>query len=301
MQPSATTGPLALLLGLAAIGRFHIVAIAALATTVFGWVLTGSHPWFLAGLCAVDWFLVNWLNRVVDLDEDLANGVPGTGLVARYPTAFKVSGLVLFALSLVVGTFIVPVLTPLRLVFHLIGVAYNWPILPGRRRFKEMYFWKNTMSAVLFLISGFGYTLVAGPALLPDVGWATIAGLALFFFLFELSYEVVYDLRDLDGDRILGVPTYPVVHGPKTAIRIVDGLILGSALVLLAAFLGGAVPWRGAAMLVAPVVQIGVYKTMLRTGITGRDCVALTWLGAAQLAAFNVWILLELPGATLPA
>ena len=33
----------------------------------FGWIFTGEYPWLLAAVCAVDWFVVNLLNRVVDL------------------------------------------------------------------------------------------------------------------------------------------------------------------------------------------------------------------------------------------
>ena len=32
-------------------------------------------------------------------------------------------------------------------------LAYNWPILPGRRRIKELYFFKNTASAAGFIIT----------------------------------------------------------------------------------------------------------------------------------------------------
>ena len=57
----------------ASISRLHIVAIAALGTFTFGWVFTGQHPWLIAAVSALDWFLVNLLNRVVDIPEDRAN------------------------------------------------------------------------------------------------------------------------------------------------------------------------------------------------------------------------------------
>lgn len=37
-----------------------------------------------------------------------------------------------------------------------------------------------------------------------------LLALVLFFVPFELTYEILYDMRDLDGDRRAGVPTYPV-------------------------------------------------------------------------------------------
>src|SRR5579863_10338767 len=68
----------------AMVTRAHIVAIASLGTLTFGWLFTGERPWLIAAVSALDWFLVNLLNRVVDLREDAQNGVAGTDFVARH-------------------------------------------------------------------------------------------------------------------------------------------------------------------------------------------------------------------------
>src|SRR5271154_7047988 len=67
----------------ASVSRLHIVVIAALGTLTFGWLFTGKYYFLLSGVCALDWFLVNLLNRVVDLPEDRANGIVGTDFIAR--------------------------------------------------------------------------------------------------------------------------------------------------------------------------------------------------------------------------
>ena len=136
--------------------------------------------------------------------------------------------------------------------------------------------------------------------LAPDISAATVVLGGLFFFLFELSYEVIYDLRDAPGDRLAGVRTYPVVHGERGAIRIVDGLLAGAMAVLVVGFVARAVPWRLFIMICAPLLQLGLYKRALRRGITARDCIALTWMGALLLLVYHLWIALRLPGAELP-
>jgi len=289
----------------ASVGRLHIVAIAALGTFTFGWAFTGRHPWLLAAVCGLDWFLVNLLNRVVDLPEDRANRIAGTDFVARHRRALVVAGFATLAASLLAVALVAPAVTPLRVAYHALGLAYNWPLLPGRRRIKQLYFWKNTASAVGFLLTVFGYPLAAagwgrGGALAPDVSGATIVATATFFFLFELSYEVIYDLRDAPGDAAAGVRTYPVVHGTAGAARIVDGLLAASMAALAAGFAASAVPWRLLVMIAAPLLQLAVYKRALRRGITAADCVGLTWLGAALLLAYHVWNAAGLPGAGLP-
>ena len=65
------------------ISRLHITAIAALGVFTFGWLFTGVYPWLLTAVCALDWFIVNLINRSVDLEEDRANIIIETGFVNR--------------------------------------------------------------------------------------------------------------------------------------------------------------------------------------------------------------------------
>jgi 4-hydroxybenzoate polyprenyltransferase len=278
----------------ASVGRLHIVAIAALGTFTFGWLFTGSHPWALAAVCALDWFLVNLLNRVVDIPEDRANQIVGTDFVARHRRALVVLGFGMLAASFVATAILLPALTPLRVGYHALGLAYNWPLLPGRRRIKQLYFWKNTASAMGFMLTVFGYPLaVAGWG---RVDLSTVLWSAAFFFPFELSYEVIYDLRDAPGDRAAGVRTYPVVHGERGAVLVIDALLALSITALLVGWATGGLPWRIFVMIAAPVMQLVLYKRFVRRGVTSADCIGLTWLGAGLLVVYHLWSAAGLPG-----
>jgi 4-hydroxybenzoate polyprenyltransferase len=297
------TGMLDALRTIASVGRLHIVAIAAFGTLVFGLLFTGTYVWLLMAVTALDWFLVNLLNRVVDLDEDRINRIRGTDWVARHHRAVTVAGLVILGGSLVLIHLLVPAITPLRILFHTLGVTYNWRLLPGRRRIKDLYFFKNTASGTGFLITLFAYPIVAAGGLSgapPDIYPLTVALTVAFFLLFEISYEVIYDLRDAEGDRKAGVRTYPVVHGERGAVRIIDGLIAGSLIIVAIGFVTQLLPWRIVIMGVAPLIQLVWYKRALRRGITAADCIGLTWLGAALLAIWLLWGHLGLPGAGFP-
>jgi len=279
------------------IGRLHITAIAALGTFTFGWLFTGQYLWGLAGVSALDWYLVNILNRVVDLKEDQANAIAGTDFVARHHRGIRRGGFFVLGLSLALLHPFLGLVTVLRVAGHVLGLAYNWPLLPGGRRIKQLYFWKNTASAMGFLITVFGYPLALCLPFPPGISWVTVVASMLFFTLFELSYEVIYDLRDEVGDRAAGVRTYPVVHGESGAVRIVDGLILSSVAVLLLAWGFGQVPWRIAVMAVAPMAQMVIYKRALARGITSQDCVRITWLGVGLLVVYHLWEVAGLPGS----
>lgn len=284
------------------IARYHIVLVAMTACVVFGWIMTGHHPFALAAVVGIDWFLINLMNRITDIGEDLKNGIAGTERVARSKAAFTWLAAGLMVTSFAVTHLVWPGLTPYRVAVQLIGFAYNYRLVPtpkGLRRFKEIYFFKNFMSAVLFVLTGFVYPIAAsaGPLVVP---WLTVVLLALFFVPFELTYEILYDLRDLEGDRQEGIPTFPVVHGPENARRIIDGLLLLAAAVLVSAFVLRAVGVRELLMLVAPALQLFFYRPRVRRGITTRDCVVLTHLGTLMLALFLVgtWLWLR---AGLPA
>lgn len=279
-----------------AIGRLHIVAIAALGCFTFGWLFTGRYPWTMAFVCALDWFLVNLLNRVVDLREDRANGIAATDFVARNRVAIVVGGFAALLGSLVALAFVWPLLLPLRVAYHALGFAYNWPLV-GKTRIKQLYFWKNTASATGFMLTVFGYPLAwANGALAPGIGVAAVVTTGVFFFLFELSYEVIYDLRDAPGDAREGVRTYPVVHGSAGAAKIVRALCVASIIALVAAYAFSAVPWRVFILVAGPCLQLAIFARIYTRGISSKDCINLTWIGAALLLAYHGWVLARLPG-----
>jgi 4-hydroxybenzoate polyprenyltransferase len=288
------------------VGRPHITAIAALGTFTFGWLFLGEYPWFLTAVCALDWYIVNLTNRIADLQEDQANRIFGTRFAWRHRRPLLAGILLVLIASIVLVHLIHPAITPLRIAGHLLAMFYNWRVLPGGRRLKEMYFFKNTASAMGFMITVFGYpvaTLWEAQGALnfpPGIRWATVGFAATFFFLFEISYEVIYDLRDVAGDRWAGVRTYPAVHGVRVAEYIVDGLIAGSMAVLAAGYALGAVPWRIFIMIAVPPIQFVIYKrAMARGGITAKDCLRITWLGVILIIVYHCWVLAGLPGAGL--
>src|ERR1051326_9150235 len=115
--------PVKTLATFASIARIHIVAIGALGTLTFGFALCGTRPWGLAFLCASDWFVVNLLNRVVDLKEDSANNIRGTDVVARHKRAVLVVGFGALLASMIATVVLAPALLPFRIAFHALGFA----------------------------------------------------------------------------------------------------------------------------------------------------------------------------------
>lgn len=293
------------------VARPHILAIVFASTVTYGWIFTGRHSWGLlvvALLAVWDWFIVNFMNKATDVEEDLANGIAGASLIRAHKGLVERVGLGMMAAGLVAGLWLVPAILPFRIAFTLIGLGYNYRFVPapvrgpdgrwklGLSRFKELYFFKNFGSSVLFTLSVFLYPLF-GLGAQDDYPLAKLLLAILFFIPLELTYEIIYDLRDLDGDRALGVPTYPVVHGPGTAKRIIYGLLAFSALVPLAGALSGLLRLREW-VVVAGVLQQLLLVRHFAGGErlpTAREAILITWIGAAQLVSYNLWIAVGLP------
>ena len=277
---------------LASILRLHIIGVAVCAALVFSALFTGHIAWELAGLGAVDWMLINLLNKLTDVEEDRANQIHGTDFVASHRRGLLIAWILVFVGSFVWTALAFPELIALRVVVQLIGLGYSIRLVPtwrGLKRFKDIYFLKNFMSAVLFVFTVFIYPVVAAPGpLVHPEGEAAFILLICFFVPFELTYEILYDLRDEPGDRLAGVPTYPVVHGAHRSRQIVDGLLLLSTAVLLVGFFAGTIGLREGLMLLAPLVQFLFYRPRYRRGLTSRDCILLTHLGSALLVFYLV-------------
>jgi 4-hydroxybenzoate polyprenyltransferase len=294
----------ALLGDIASILRLHIIAIAVMAALAFSRMLVGELHVTVALLGGLDWLLINLLNRVSDVKEDIANQIRGTERLVGKHRLVLGAWVALLAASIALGHLVAPELTFVRLGVQLVGVGYSYPIVPAWHRgklalarFKDLYFFKNFMSAALFVTTCIAYPLlVAAGAASPAAGgvafaagmsWDSVIALVAFFVPFEITYEILYDLRDLDGDRLAGVPTYPVVHGVETSVRIIDALLVAAAATLLLAVFRGALGLRELLMVLAPVLQVVFYKPRYRRGLTSGDCIALTWIGAGLL---GVWL-----------
>ena len=283
--------------------RLHIIGVAMAACVVFSWLMTGEYAIWLALLGGVDWMLINLLNRITDLTEDLVNEIRGTERVAAHKRAFVGTFVVIFVGSFALSLAFFPELTWLRVVVQFIGLAYSLPLIPtpsGWKRFKEIYFLKNFMSSVLFCFTVFLYPLAVADwsTVLPG-GLPAVALLIGFFIPFELTYEIIYDLRDLEGDQKAAIPTYPVAHGPHRARQIIDGLLLLSGLVLTAGLATGLLGLREGLMLMAPLIQRAYYRPRYRRGLQPADCIWITHLGTALLlfyvAGNEVWLALDMP------
>ena len=148
-------------------------------------------------------------NKATDGQEDAIN-VAGLQVEKQWYKRVMVSAVICFMLP-------IPFLLqwPFLLVFYLVlaavGYLYSAPLkfFGFTRRLKDILFIKNAVSAVCW---------GSGAALLPVLYSGQQPDLmtfvtALNYFVFIFAVEVVWDIRDIDGDRAANIKTLPNTLG----------------------------------------------------------------------------------------
>ena len=166
------------------------------------------------------------LNKLTDLKEDSINTPERAKAIKKIELIFKISVAISFFLSLVLGFFESILALPILLFPLLLGILYSVRLSTKIPRLKDITGVKNLTIALSWAV---------GSTFLPLIyitNKKTLLIILVFYFFFLKSYinSIIFDIRDIEGDRMSGVRTIPVSLGrEKTKILL---LILNSSLLL---------------------------------------------------------------------
>lgn len=122
---------------------------------------------------------------------------------------------------------------PLVFVPIVANAAYSTRLIPGLPRLKDIPVMKNVTVAVSWAVV---CTLIPGMQMEPTkIG--LIAIIMYFMMVRDFTATVLYDIRDVEGDRRSAVRTLPVILGPSYTSKIL--FILNSTLLPLLPFVAG--------------------------------------------------------------
>ncbi len=132
----------------------------------------------------------------------------------------------------------------LMLFASLAGTAYYMTFMP--RRIRALFRFKNLKdipsSRDLFVALAWGTVLTAMPHLIHGAPISIPVAPAVFCWIFILAFlrSLIFDLRDIEGDRIMGRETLITIFGEKRARKALQVLIISCffALLLFPAFMG---------------------------------------------------------------
>jgi len=184
-------------------------------------------------------FAMHTLNRFIDREP---NAIIGSFREETYRSHEK-SYIGAALVSLLVSLFLASTLGPgpflLLLLISVLGILYNTPILPFRRRLrrlKDLPGSKNLSVALAWAAVGAVF-----PALTPNGHGLSPAMPVAFLFIFAIVFirSSMSDLLDIQSDRLIGRETIPVVIGEKRTRHLLKAIALPTGLLLSFSYLLG--------------------------------------------------------------
>lgn len=169
---------------------------------------------------SIVFFMYN-VNRFTDIDEDEVNEPERASFVRKYGKILLVSSILIYLISL--GLAWENSLLTLTLALGNIGLGISYSVL----RLKEKLFFKNfivaTGWAVLPLIAGSYYSLTD-----PEIVFS-----AFYFGMAIFNNTVIFDIKDILGDRKEGVSTLPNTLGLEKSRLLIHLSNIGLALTVV--------------------------------------------------------------------
>ena len=210
------------------------------------------------------------LNDYFDIEVDKINAPNrplASGLIS--PTMAVLLTVITSLIGLAASILINSTAIILYIGFWLVGLVYNWKL-------KEFGLWGNLMVstsvAVTFVLGGIIVEMLWSPAV-----WA----LSLMVFLINLGEEIAADAMDIEGDKVRGVRSVPILIGKLNALRIsVTLFILAMAISYIPVLLG----ILGVSYLViisitnASILFFGLKLLMSRNILAGRIAIRGVYL-----------------------
>lgn len=283
-------------LHVAARARAHVVLCALAAA--WGWSRLLHVPVLAEDFAVVPLAMVSiytW-NRVTDQKEDAVNDPRGALLVAGHhrrmlATSVAAAGAAV-ALSLVRGE---RAAVGCLLLVLALGVAYSTPLRGRllRGRLKDVFVVKNLVSCIGWAVLTILYPLVHTGA---TVELSHVVAVCVMFAA-VWSVEIVWDIRDREGDRAAGIPTIPVRCGVAASRWCIVVISSAGASLILAAIAGDVLGAVWLFVLTSPVLSV-LWVLPMRAPPESRRAPSHVLVALQTLLLISLGILADtLPGA----
>ncbi|MDI9617085.1 MAG: UbiA family prenyltransferase [Methanothrix sp.] len=176
-------------------------------------------------------FSVYTLDKLVDLDRDVSNMPARKQFLYSRRRIFLILALSAYLAAAIIIAYVRPAALPLVFVPVIANAFYGMRLLPWLPRLKDIPVMKN-------IVVGSAWAVVT--VLIPVIhsGHTATCVLVLYFIFIKTFIDtVLYDIRDVAGDRISGVRTMPVILGETPTVLLL--LILNTTILPVSLLLPG--------------------------------------------------------------
>ncbi|HOK58170.1 MAG TPA: UbiA family prenyltransferase [Methanothrix sp.] len=176
-------------------------------------------------------FSVYTLDKLVDLDRDVSNMPARKQFLYSRRRIFLALALSAYLAATLIMAYVRPAALPLVFVPVIANAFYGMRLLPWLPRLKDIPVMKN-------VVVGSAWAVVT--VLIPVFysGYSN-SWIPVLYFIFIKTFidTVLYDIRDLAGDRLSGVRTMPVILGEKLTVLLL--LLLNTTILPVSLLLPG--------------------------------------------------------------
>lgn len=185
------------------------IALNGLLLTLFAFILYNVQVDIPLLLCSfLVTFSVYTLNKTTDRSEDTLNNPSRVELIKGKERIWVTLSILSLSIALTLGflksvTAIIILLIPFMAAF-----LYSIKISPKLPRLKEVFFVKSIIVATSWAFVG---SLL--PTIVGSIPIISIVMMFVFIFIMLFINTVIFDVRDIKGDRAAGIRTIPAVLG----------------------------------------------------------------------------------------
>lgn len=237
------------------------------------------------------------LNRTQDTEALKFNDPLRERFYKINKTPLVTLGILSSVISAALSYMISPLAFVLLILATLVGVAYSVKVVPKPlAKYTKYRRLKDIPASKTFFVAGAWAGVSAGMPYLSamdEISFLSFTSVFFFCFLLVFIRAALFDMRDIQGDAVVGRETIPIVIGKGPTQRLLVALVAIVSLVLTFSAMWGLVTPLGYWLLVIPVYCLFTlylyHRRLIFQGVPFETVVDLEFILAGVLAA--VWVL----------
>jgi len=233
-------------------------ALAAGGLAVMASLLLGIKSfWMMPAISALFIFAMLVLNRTHDIEAAKFNDPRRGRFLEKGKKPLVISGVLSLLGAYALGILIHPFALLLLIGATVLGVAYSVKVMPVRlsrftryRRLKDI-----PASKTFFVATAWAAIATAMPyfSAIGNIPFGSFVSVFLFCFLLVFIRATLYDIRDIQGDAVVGRETIPIVIGKSATQWLVIILSTLASLLLIFSAAVALIPALGFWLILVPL------------------------------------------------
>jgi 4-hydroxy-3-methylbut-2-enyl diphosphate reductase len=236
------------------------------------------------------------LNNLIGRHADKYNDPDRASFYEANKWILTLFAVVTGAAGLVVAFTVGPVPFIILLGMSITGLSYNFQLVPKSLKWLKYRSIRDIPGSKTVLIAmAWGMVTSVFPSLFISSGFERVAVVFLWVAGLVFVRTGFFDILDMQGDRIVGKETIPILLGEKKANHLLKAILIIIGIILPLSSLFGVIPALGFILLLCPmalfVVLVAYEKGQMLPGIRLEFLVDTHFLLAGFLT--GIWVVLS--------